>query len=83
MVFLYHKNIIQHMTISQVTDSNNIITVSKNGIVPAVEKFYFMHSENFALRVNTQKYRNMGLLKAIPYDFNRYWWLLDIMGRSY
>ncbi len=47
MVFLYHKNIIQHMTIPQVADGNNIITVSKNGIVPAVEKFYLVHSENF------------------------------------
>lgn len=83
MVFLYHTNIIQHMTIPQVVDSNNMITVSKNSIVPDVEKFYPIHSESFALHVNTQKYHNIGSLRAIPYDFNGYWRLLDIMRRLY
>lgn len=71
------------MTVSQVVDSNNMITVSKNSIVPAVEKFHPIHSESFAVHVNTQKYHNMGLLRATPYDFNGYWRLLDIMRRPY
>ena len=83
--FLYHTSIIQHMTVSQVVGSNNIITVSKNSMVPVVEKFYFIHPESFASYVNyiTQKHHNMGLLRATPYDFNGYWWLLDIMRRTY
>ncbi len=72
MVFLYHANIIQHITKPQVVDSNNMITVSKNSMVSAVEKFHLIHPEDFALHVNTQKYHNMGLLRAIPYDFNGY-----------
>ena len=70
---------------SRVAGSNNMTTVSKNSMVPAVEKFYYIHPENFASYVNyiTQKYHNMGLLKAIPYDFNGHWWLLDTMRRSY
>lgn len=83
MVFLYYTSIIQYMAVSQVVDSNNMITVSKNSMVPAVEKFHLIHSESFALHVNTQKCHNMDLLRAIPYDFNGYWWLLDTMRRSY
>lgn len=71
------------MTVSRMFASNNMTAVSKNGIVPAVEKFHPIHSESFALHVNTQKYHNMDLLRAIPYDFNGYWWLLDIMRGTY
>lgn len=83
IVFLYHADIIQHMTTPQVLDSDNIITVSKNGMVPAAEKFYFMYTEGFALHVNTLKYHNMGLLGVTPYGFNGYWRLSDIMRRPY
>lgn len=71
------------MAVSRVVASNNMITVSKNSMVPAVEKFHLMYTEGFALHVNTQKDHNMGLLRATPHDFNGYWWLLDIMRRPY